>query len=331
LGGGAQREAAHLFEPASAVRVRDNNNHDTPLPADEPMGRNPPEAAIIDYWLGAPAKGPVTLEIRDSSGDLVQRLTSEAGVPPGAEAYFAKAWIRPAAPLSRQAGLHRAVWNLRYERPAAIAYEYSIAAVPGRDTPVVPGGPYAPPGDYQVTLSVDGRARKAALRVEQDPRTQVPAADFQASLALSRTIAKSLAQARRGFGEMAAAHDQLVTVVAALNAKQADPGLAARASALVEKTAPARTGPSFASASRTLGGIEADLESADLPPTAPQSEAVAAGGRQIDALWTAWRTLRDGDLASLDTALAAAGAKAVVIPPPDKLVTSPPAGGEELP
>jgi hypothetical protein len=325
------REAVHLFAPAAAQRVRFNNNHDTPLPAEEPMGQNPPDGAIVDYWLAGPAKGPVTLDIRDSSGALVQRLTSEPPVPPDAEAYFAKAWIGGAAPLSRQAGMHRAVWNLRYERPAAIAYEYSIAAVPGRGAPVVPGGPYAPPGEYQVTLTVDGQTRKAALRVDQDPRTQVPAADFQASLALSRTIAASLALARHGFGEMAAAHDQLVATVAALKAKGADPGLVARALALEEKAAPSKTAPSFPSASRTLGGIETDLESADLPPTQPQREAVEAGRGQIEAQWTAWATLRDGDLAALDAALAAAGVRAVVIPPPDKLVVKAPAGGEDLP
>jgi hypothetical protein len=196
---------------------------------------------------------------------------------------------------------------------------------------VVPDGPYAPPGEYQVTLTVDGQSRKAALRVDQDPRTQVPAADFQASLALSRTIAASLALARRDFGEMAAAHDQLAAAVAALKAKQADPGLVARALALEERAAPPNTGPSFPSASRTLGGIEADLESADLAPTQPQREAVEAGRGQIEALWTAWASLRDGDLPALDTALAAAGVRAVVIPPPDKLVVAPPAGGEDLP
>jgi photosystem II stability/assembly factor-like uncharacterized protein len=325
------REAVHLFAPAPALRIRGNNNHDTPLPPEEPMGQNPPDGAIIDYWLGAPAKGPVTLEIRDTSGAVVQRLTSEAQVSPDAEVYFAKAWIRPAQPLSRQPGMHRAVWNLRYERPAAIAYDYSIAAVPGRDTPLVPGGPFATPGDYQVTLSVDGQTRTAPLELDQDPRTRVPAADFQASLALSRTIAARLGVARRGFGEMAAAHAQLVTAVAALKAKGADSALIAQVSAMAEKTAPPKGRPSFGSVSGTLAAIEADLESADLPPTEPQNRTVEAGRRQIDGLWTAWASMRDGDLATLDTALAAAGVKAVVIPPPDKLLVNTPDGGEDLP
>ncbi|MGI9169080.1 MAG: WD40/YVTN/BNR-like repeat-containing protein, partial [Caulobacteraceae bacterium] len=202
-------ERLHLFAPAPAVRVRADNNRDTPLPPEEPAGQNPPDGAIIDYWLGAPAKGPVTLDIRDARGDLVQRLSSEPRSAPDAERYFARNWTRPAPLLSRTAGPHRAVWNLRYARPSAIAFDYSIAAIAGRDTPIVPGGAYAPPGGYQLVLNVDGRTRRAALRLDQDPRTHVAPADFQASLALSRTIAASLATARRGFGEMAAVHAAL--------------------------------------------------------------------------------------------------------------------------
>ncbi len=313
------REGVHLFTPAPAVRVRPDNNHDTPLPPEEPAGQNPPDGAVIDYWLGAPAKGPVTLDIRDAAGALVQRLTSEPQPAPDAERYFAKSWTRPPSPLSRAAGSHRVVWNLRYPRPPAIGYDYSIAAIAGRDTPVVPAGPYAPPGDYQVILSVDGLTRRASLTLEQDPRTRVAAADFQASLALSRTIAASLALARRGFGEMAAVHAALAGL-----------GTPA-AAALGQKTAPPASGPSFAVASATLAAIETDLETADLAPTSAQVETARRAGAEIDALWAAWTKLRDGDLAVLNAARAVAGQKPILVPSEDMLVVKPPPGGAELP
>ena len=112
--------------------------------------------------------------------------------------------------------------------------------------------------------------------------------------------------------------------------KEADPGLVARTAALAEKTTPSAS-PGFASDSGTLGGIETDLESADLPPTESQRQTVAGSTGRIDTLWTDWTSLRDGDLAALDTALAAAGEQRVVIPPPDRLIVVPPAGGEDLP
>jgi len=39
---------------------------DTPLPPEEPGGQNRPMGPIINYYLGKPATGPVTLEIFDA-------------------------------------------------------------------------------------------------------------------------------------------------------------------------------------------------------------------------------------------------------------------------
>jgi hypothetical protein len=105
----------------------------------------------------------------------------------------------------------------------------------------------------------------------------------------------------------------------------------AGAAALAEKTAPADDGPGFARESGILAGIETDLESADLAPTQPQRDTVAASAGRIDALWGAWMDLRDHDLAAFNATLAAAGLKPVVAPPLDKLTVKPAPGGEELP
>ena len=313
------RQKAHLFKPAPAIRVRDANGHDTPMPPEEPAGRNPPGGATIDYWLAAPASSAVSLEIRDASGALVRRLTSEPTTAPPAEAYFAKSWIRSPSPLPRDAGMHRVTWDLRFERPMAVSYDYSIGTMAGGPSPISPGGPIAPPGRYQVTLTVDGASQSVPLDVRQDPRTSVADADFQASLALSRKIAASLSIAWRGHGEQAAAHAQL--------AKLTFPG----AAALADKTAAPEDGSGFDRESGILAGVETDLESADLAPTQPQRDAVGASAARVDALWSAWTALRDGALASLDASLVAAGRKPVVIPPPDKLTIEPGPGGEDLP
>ena len=46
----------YLFAPQEAVRWRWNRNPDTPLPPEEPAGKNPPDGAIIDYFLGTPRR-----------------------------------------------------------------------------------------------------------------------------------------------------------------------------------------------------------------------------------------------------------------------------------
>ena len=56
---------AYLYKPETAIRVRWDMNTDTPLPPDEPAAQNPPDGAIVDYYLGAASSGPVTLEILD--------------------------------------------------------------------------------------------------------------------------------------------------------------------------------------------------------------------------------------------------------------------------
>ena len=72
----------HLFTPARALRVRWNMNTDTPLPQEEPAGQNPPDGAVVDYYLASAAGGPVTLEILDAGGTVVRKYSSEDAAEP---------------------------------------------------------------------------------------------------------------------------------------------------------------------------------------------------------------------------------------------------------
>ncbi len=69
------RGTPRLFKPATAVRIDNDVFLGSPLPPEEPVAKNPPDGAIIDYYLPSPAK-TVTLEIFDSSGKLVRRSAS---------------------------------------------------------------------------------------------------------------------------------------------------------------------------------------------------------------------------------------------------------------
>ena len=73
---------AILFKPTTAWRVRWNTSTDMPWPKEEPTGANPPDGAIINYYLKAAASGPVTLEILRQDGRLVRRYSSDDPVTP---------------------------------------------------------------------------------------------------------------------------------------------------------------------------------------------------------------------------------------------------------
>src|SRR5262249_9743300 len=176
---GTLPNAAVLFRPAAAYRVRRSTWTDTPIPPDEPLAANPPAGAIVEFFLPHAPKQPVTLEVLDSKGALVRRYRSDDAPEPSADQLARELiphyWIKPPAVLPSQAGMHRWVWDLHYAAPVAVTRGYPISAVP-YGTPQVPEGPLALPGTYRLRLTLDGRHFEEPLLLKQDPRVTVPAA-----------------------------------------------------------------------------------------------------------------------------------------------------------
>ena len=177
----------HLFTPQTAMRVRWNLNTDTPLPPDEPAGENPPDGAMIDYYLDKPAKD-VELEVRDGKGNLVRRYTSNDKLLPVKDTNNVPAyWIRPPQPLSGEAGMHRFMWDMHYQPVPGIAPDYPIAAVYGETAPIATS-PWAAPGTYSVVLKVDGKTSTEPLTIKMDPRVKTPPAELQKQFELSKAL-----------------------------------------------------------------------------------------------------------------------------------------------
>ncbi len=181
------RSTATLLKPQRAWRVRWNKNTDTPLPADEPAGQNPPDGAILDYVLAAPAK-EVTLEILDSSGQIVRRYSSNDPIAtPADTGNVPWYWIRPQRAISTAAGMHRFVWDLFYPPLPQKRPSYPIAAIP-HDTAPDATSPYAMPGNYTVRLTVDGKVSTQPLVVQMDPRVKTSRADLAEQFRLSMKV-----------------------------------------------------------------------------------------------------------------------------------------------
>jgi len=256
-----------LYKPQTALRVRWNTNTDTPLPPDEPRAPNPPEGAIIDYYLAQDAAGPVVLEIFDSQNRLVRHYSSAeppAPLPdPAKDAPLPLVWYRQPKALSAAAGMHRFTWDVHYQPlpggggGRGGGGQLPIAAVP-HDTVPAPTTPWVAPGRYTVKLTVNGKTYAQPITVKQDPRVKTPALAMQQVYSLSAAMyfeAKAAAQA----------------ATAARTAGKTDAATA------------------LDSAGLALRGVMNSLQAADVPATARQLNAIAearAAAKAAMATWT---------------------------------------------
>ena len=117
------RSDAFLFEPAAAYNLPQPTENGTPQPHDEPLADNQPYGAVLDYYLGAKASGPVTLEILNPAGESIKKFLSEDKPTPvdPDKLDIPAFWIKTPPVISTAAGMHRWVWDLRPAPPTAPA------------------------------------------------------------------------------------------------------------------------------------------------------------------------------------------------------------------
>src|SRR5260370_8190240 len=107
-----------LFAPRTAIRVRRDENQDTPLPPEVPAGKNPPDGAILNYLLPANSSGDIQLEIYDADEKLVRSFSSMTPPKEPEETPFVpENWIPHPQPLSKAALIPTFIWNFPYPRP----------------------------------------------------------------------------------------------------------------------------------------------------------------------------------------------------------------------
>jgi len=178
---------AHLFKPRTAIRVRWNTNTDTPLPPEEPAGQNPPDGAILNYYLKQ-ASDAVAIDVLDAAGKLVRHYSStDHAAPPENDLPYPTYWFRPPQiPLAVE-GMHRFVWDLRYSPPEGVDHDYPMTAV-YRNTPREPRGPLALPGQYTVKLTVDGKSFTEPLTLKMDPRVKTTPAGLKQQFDLAMKV-----------------------------------------------------------------------------------------------------------------------------------------------
>jgi photosystem II stability/assembly factor-like uncharacterized protein len=319
----AGAEPAFLFAPATAVRVRWDNNRDTPLPPEVPTGQNPPDGAIIDYYLRADVRGPATLSIYDAQGRLVREFAATAPVAETAMPNVPEYWFKGPEVVATRAGMHRFVWDLRYATPPSLDYgadgnratstSYGIiaAAIKGQSPRQQPVGPLVLPGTYQVRLTVGGRTLTRDLVVKNDPRVSVTAQELEALLNAERSLA----------GGIAASHDAIERT-RALRRLASERAVGAGTDDRVKAAVGAFDGAALGliaglARNRALAQHLAALEFADLGPTESTAAAIAGSCARADEAMGRYRLFVQQDLATLNAALRAVGLDVISTPAVD--------------
>ncbi len=302
-GGKPRRE---LFAPASAWRVRRDTNTDTPLPADEPAGENPPDGAMIDYDLPRDAH-TVAIEVLDKAGAVLRRYSSDDPVAPSPEELRTELippyWPLQHQGLSKLGGMHRWVWDLRATRPASAQYEYPIAAVPHR-TPLAPEGPLVAPGEYMVRLTVDGKSETAPVIVKMDPRVTLSQAELTALYTAQKTMAASLDEVAKADLEAHSALEQAQ--------KAQDQALAGRLAPFSAKLKELLDGSEAGAAVKTPGladvteeatQLYAEMQQADANPTAAQVSAATHVQKEANEVAMSWKEFKRTQLQAMNRLL----------------------------
>ena len=204
-----QRDA-YLFKPATAVRVRFGTNDPTPWPPEVPAGQNPPPGGIIDYYLAARRVGP--REARDPRRRRQARaLVFEHGSGARPRSRRGPGSVQQGLPAdperadcARAAVLGRAADGRSRRRRACTASAGTCTSTPwatseGRAARAAPAScrtaripvvnaPWAPPGQYTVRLTVDGKTYTQPLTLKLDPRVKTSPAGLAQLASLSREM-----------------------------------------------------------------------------------------------------------------------------------------------
>ncbi len=298
--------AAYLFHPADAMRSPLGGG---PRDATATAGANAPGGAIIDYYLRSTPAGPITLEVLDSAGAVVDRMSSRKGVD-GRDTIPAKA------------GLDRVVWNLGYAPPPPLR-------VPGG--PIFEaGGPTTPkvlPGRYTVRLTVDGRAYARPLTVGLDPRITATPADLAAQLDLMSKIEQALTEDHEAFNQIAGLRQQLQGIgerlpgeVGMAEVVDSVHALDVRADSLSTHFFQYRAKAAKwlfmnypIQLNAKLVGLESSVGGSDDAPTRQDLAVYQSLRRQLDARLAEWREMQQRDVAALNALMGDKGIAPVYV------------------
>jgi len=277
-------------------------------------GKNPPEGAIIDYYLKAAPKQPLVVEVLDANGKTVAKFSS---APPKSKQEEVSLAHPPA-----EAGGNRFFWNLRYPGPVSVSGGDPDDSGFGND------GPLVVPGTYQVKLTVDGRTQSVPLEVKLDPRVQVSQADLEKQLAFALKVRDELSatheavkQMRDLRSQLQALHKRLAADLKAREVVSSSDQLDKKVLSVEEaaagwKVEPKRYSLNYPQAlDDSLQMLSYYMGEADGAPNQPSYQVFDEIAQQLDACLRRWRDITTSDLVAFNELMRKQNIMAISIQP----------------
>ncbi len=186
------------------------------------VGENPPNGAIVHYWLDEGISGPVSLAFYDEGSAAIASFRSDDSSLPAAK----RPSVRP--------GLNRFVWDLKYPGPETL----DISLAPPRNKPLAeradpPTGPTVVPGRYRVEMSLGSERIVAEFSVVKDPRLSTTPEGYRQQFELVRELTASLGKVNATVNRIRRLKHRLSVLAA--GSEDGEHDLAAEAKAVAEK------------------------------------------------------------------------------------------------
>ncbi len=306
--GGIQQRKPVLLKPRDTYRMRMQNSQD-----------NPPNGAMIFYYLPEETKEEVVLAISDANGQLIQEFYSTRLPHPNPEfPYGFMGRYDGDRKLTSNAGLNRFVWDLRYPvvdfPKGTIIWGFL-------------GGPRAAPGTYKATLRIGAMQQHQTFQILKDPRVTASQKDLEDQFIFQLQIRDRLNQIYAGVRELREAREQSIDAVARLSKhgkdisqlKKMSEDLGVKLSAVEEELmqpknrADQDTENYPTKLDNQLGYVFMLLDATDSRPTDGQVERFRDLSREIDGQLVKLKTILNTDVAAFNKAAEALGATAVLV------------------
>jgi photosystem II stability/assembly factor-like uncharacterized protein len=170
----------HLASPRRATQMSYFNRGRSSLGHSRFTAANPPDGAIITFWLGgemAAAHAESEVTTADPPTERASEVEAKASTGESAPSIEIDILDHQGNAIRRlevpddaaHPGIHRLVWDLRY--PPAL-----LPNLEG-NTDRGPRGPYVMPGDYQVRMRRGEQEQVKPLQVRSDPAVEISLAD----------------------------------------------------------------------------------------------------------------------------------------------------------